>query len=80
MCPPPPPEKWSFRSAFRRGKLDNGSKVIEKGKCRIKLNKPTHTGASILESNQVLMHDFHFNYIKNKYGIKATLLFTNADS
>ena len=54
--------------------------MIEKGKCRIKLNKPTHTGASILESNQVLMHDFHFNYIKNKYGIKATLLFTNADS
>ena len=34
----------------------------------------------ILELSKVLMYEFHFDYIKNKYGNKSTLLFTNTDS
>ena len=34
----------------------------------------------ILELSKVLMHEFHYHYIKNKYDSKLKLLFTETDS
>ena len=34
----------------------------------------------ILELNKVLMYEFHYDYIKNKYGNNSRLLFTDTDS
>ena len=60
--------------------FDNDLVVIHKNKVTLKLNKPVYAGMCILYLSKVLMHEFHYDYIKNKYGNNSRLLFTNTDS
>ena len=47
--------------------FDNNLVAISKSKVSLKLNKPTYIEMYILELSKVLMYEFHYDYIKNKY-------------
>ena len=72
--------KMDIQSYTSHKIFDNDLVAIRKNKVTLTLNKPACTGMCILELSKVLMYVFHFDYIKNKYGNKSTLLFTNTDS
>ena len=54
--------------------------AIRKSKLALKLNKPAYIRMCILQLSKVLRYEFHYAYIKNKYGNNSRLLFTNNDS
>ena len=39
-----------------------------------------YVGMCILDLSKVLMYQFHYDYIKNKYGTNSRLLFTDNNS
>ena len=49
-------------------------------KTKLYLNRPIFVGFSILDLSKVLMYEFHYEYMKPKYGCNAKLLFTDTDS
>ena len=54
--------------------------AVHMEKTTVKLNKPIQIGMSILDLSKTLMYRFHYDYVKPKWGDKASLLFTDTDS
>ena len=59
--------------------FDNNLVTTRKSKLALKLNKLAYIGMSILDLSKVLMYEFHYHYIKNKYDSKWKLLFKDTD-
>ena len=60
--------------------FDNNLVATPKSKVSLRLHKPAYIGMCTLELSKVLMYEFNYDYIKNKYGNKSKLLFTDTDS
>ena len=66
---------------FKGRKIFNENLVsVHMKKTSLTMNKPVYLGMCILDLSKIIMYDFHYNYIKSKYGDKAKLLFSDTDS
>ena len=45
----------------------------EMGKIKVVMNKPVYLGRSILDLSKLVMYEFHYDYMKPKYGDKQRL-------
>ena len=60
--------------------FDNKLVAIRKNKVTLMLNKHAYIGMYILELSKKIMYEFHYYYIKNRYGNNPRILFTVTDS
>ena len=54
--------------------------ITEVKRMKVKMNKPTYLGLSILDISKILMYEFWYDYMKPKYNDKVKLCYMDADS
>ena len=73
--------KFSSKPNFDRATIfDEHLIAVHMKKTEVYFNKPIFVGQAILDISKTLMFDFHYNFIRDKYGNKAELLMTATDS
>ena len=54
--------------------------AMEMGKTEITMNKQVYLGQAILHLSKTLMYEFHYDYMRPKYGSKVKLCYMDIDS
>ena len=54
--------------------------IIEMKKTKVKMNKPIYLGLSILEISKILIYEFWYDYMKQKYDDNVKLCYMDTDS
>ena len=74
-------DKLTSKPTYVSSKIFNENLMaVQEVKETLTLNRLAYVGMCILDLSKTLMYDFHYNYIKKKYGNRARLLFTDTDS
>ena len=74
-------EKFMAKPNFDKATIfSNDLAAIHMKPLELVYNKPVYVGMCILDISKIKVFDFHYNYIKNKYGEKAKLCMTDTDS
>ena len=74
-------KKLSAKPNYKSCKIFSENLIsVHLKKTSLTMNKPVYLGMCILDLSKTIMYDFHYQYIKPKYGEKAKLLFTDTDS
>ena len=74
-------EKYIYKPNYtNRTTFSDNLVAIHMARTKLYFNKPVYLGMCILDISKTLMYEFHYEYIKRKYGERAKLLFTDTDS
>ena len=74
-------ETYVMKPNFKDGRpFSKDLFAVEMGKTEIKINKSVYLGQTILDLSKTLMHEFHYEYIRAKYGSKVKLCYMDTDS
>ena len=60
-------------------KIDDDLVAVRKSKVTLTFYKPAYSGMHLLDLKKILMYEFHYDYVENKYGNNSRLLFTDTD-
>jgi hypothetical protein len=67
--------------AFARVNIfDDDLAAVQMHKSRLKLDRPVYVGMSILDLSKSLMYEFYYKGLREQYGDRVELLYTDTDS
>ena len=69
--------KPNFKSGVLFGENLMGCEI---GKIKVVMNKPVYLGQAILDLKKIVMYEFHYHYMKPKYGENLKLCYMDTDS
>ena len=73
-------KKWVSTPRYKGHTIYHENLVgVSMTKASAKLFKPVYAGFSILDNSKLVMYQFHYDYMKQKYGNKSKLMFTDTD-
>ena len=67
----------NFQNAYQ---ISNRLALVESKPIKTMFNKPIYLGACILETSKLHMYEFWYDHLKQKYGNKIQLIYTDTDS
>ena len=60
--------------------FDENLVAVHNIKQKLYMNQPIYVGFPILDLSKYHMYNFHYGFVKNRYGSDSKLLFTDTDS
>ena len=73
--------KTVMKSNFKSGTLLGENLMgCEMGKIKVVMNKPVYLGQAILDLSEIIMYEFHYDYMVPKYGDKIKLCYMDTNS